>query len=546
MRRAPEAADELSFIPDDGETGALVRSIDWSKNPLGPPAGWSPTLKTVLGVLFRSRHPMFLWWGPELIQFYNDAYRPSFGRGKHPGAMGQRGDECWPEIWPIIGPQIRDVMERGKASWNENQLVPIHRNGRLEDVYWTYGYSPVSEPDGRIAGTLVVCTETTETVLTRMEAQSAHKDAERARAELHGIFMQAPLPMCILTGPEHRFLLANARYLELVGREVLGRTVHEVFTYEELGYYLPYLDRVYRSREAVQLREAPLRLTNARGQLEERFLDVVYHPYTTATGACGVLGIAQDITAQVLARRRLEELAAVREAEVQARDEFLSIASHELRTPLTGLSLHIQSAKRALLRNDPDAFEPERITRLIHRTDRSLNKFTHLLEEVLDLSRIRSGKLQLHRELFDLAELVRDSLERFASELDSAAIAVHFEAIEAVRVEADRTRLEQVATNLISNAIRYAAGAPIRVRVDRVGDRARLLFQDGGPGIPKDGHARVFERFQRLHSDRNRSGLGIGLYIVREIVVAHGGTIVLRSDPGEGAEFTVELPARAN
>lgn len=109
---------------------------------------------------------MFLWWGPELVQFYNDAYIPSFGRGKHPTAMGQRGADCWPEIWPIIGPQIDDVMQRGIASWHRNQLVPIFRNGRIEDVYWTYGYSPARLEDGRIGGVLVVTTETTQDMLT--------------------------------------------------------------------------------------------------------------------------------------------------------------------------------------------------------------------------------------------------------------------------------------------------------------------------------------------------------------------------------------------
>ena len=108
---------------------------------------------------------MFLWWGPELVQLYNDAYVPSFGKGKHPAAMGQRGRDCWQEIWPIIWPQIDDVMSHGKPSWNEDQLVPIFRNGRLEDVYWTYGYSPVYGEAGEVAGTLVVCIEATVRIL---------------------------------------------------------------------------------------------------------------------------------------------------------------------------------------------------------------------------------------------------------------------------------------------------------------------------------------------------------------------------------------------
>ncbi len=144
----------------------LVQEFDWSKTPVGPVGTWSDTLVTTVNLLLASRHPMFLWWGPELIQFYNDGYRPSIRADKHPSALGQCGIECWPEIWPIIGPQIEAVMSEGKSTWNTNQLVPINRNGKLEEVFWTYSYSPVRDKSGTVRGTLVVCSETTEQVLS--------------------------------------------------------------------------------------------------------------------------------------------------------------------------------------------------------------------------------------------------------------------------------------------------------------------------------------------------------------------------------------------
>jgi PAS domain S-box-containing protein len=149
-----------------GEMADLVRAFDWKKTPVGPVETWSDTLVTTVNLLLASRHPMFLWWGPELVQFYNDGYRPSLRADKHPSALGQRGVECWPEIWPIIGPQIEAVMRRGASTWNSNQLVPINRNGKLEEVFWTYSYSPVRDKDGTVQGTLVVCSETTEQVLS--------------------------------------------------------------------------------------------------------------------------------------------------------------------------------------------------------------------------------------------------------------------------------------------------------------------------------------------------------------------------------------------
>jgi PAS domain S-box-containing protein len=168
MRRTKKSSPRKSTsrIIGEGEMADLIRAFDWDSGPLGPIAKWSDTLVTTVNLLLASRHPMFLWWGPDLIQFYNDGYRPSIRDDKHPSAVGQRGTECWPEIWSIIGPQIQSVMTDGTSSWNRNQLVPINRNGKLEEVYWTYGYSPVRDRDGAIQGTLVVCSETTEQVLS--------------------------------------------------------------------------------------------------------------------------------------------------------------------------------------------------------------------------------------------------------------------------------------------------------------------------------------------------------------------------------------------
>ena len=171
--------DHFPFLDGGGISGKVARSLDWSRTPLGPPGGWPQSLKTIVGVILQSRHPMFLWWGPELIQVYNDAYLPSFGAGKHPAAMGQRGRDCWQEVWPIIWPQIDDVMSRRRSSWNEDQLAPVFRNGHLEEVYWTYGYSPVLDDGGGVGGVLVVVTETTSQVVVSRRNRTMRALAER-------------------------------------------------------------------------------------------------------------------------------------------------------------------------------------------------------------------------------------------------------------------------------------------------------------------------------------------------------------------------------
>ncbi len=154
----------------------LTRAFNWSETPVGSPDKWCLSLRATVSNLLRSRFPMFLWWGPEMIQFYNDAYRPSLGNeGKHPHALGQKGKECWPEIWPIIFPLIQEVRETGEATWREDQLVPIYRNGKIEDVYWTYSYSSVLDDEGRHGGILVTCSETTEKV-NNLKQLEEHKD----------------------------------------------------------------------------------------------------------------------------------------------------------------------------------------------------------------------------------------------------------------------------------------------------------------------------------------------------------------------------------
>lgn len=179
--------EKLAFLSGGGEMGALIRAYDWASTPLGPPADWPQGLKTAVRLLLSTQHPMFIWWGPELIQFYNDAYRRSIGPERHPTALGQRGRECWAEIWDLIGWQIEQVMDGRGATWHENHLVPITRHGRREDVYWTYSYSPIDEPTtpGGIGGVLVVCTETTGQVLSEQRLMAAER---RWRA----MFDQAP------------------------------------------------------------------------------------------------------------------------------------------------------------------------------------------------------------------------------------------------------------------------------------------------------------------------------------------------------------------
>ncbi|MGC1242910.1 MAG: PAS domain S-box protein [Chryseosolibacter sp.] len=165
---------KISFLSGGGEMGERTRAFDWSQTSLGPVEKWPQSLLTTLSIILNSRFPMFLFWGPDLVCFYNDAYRPSLGNdGKHPFALGKRGEEVWPEIWHIIKPLIDEILSGGDASWSEDQLIPIFRNAAIEDVYWTFSYSPVKDESGMASGIFVTCIETTDKVVAKRQLEES-------------------------------------------------------------------------------------------------------------------------------------------------------------------------------------------------------------------------------------------------------------------------------------------------------------------------------------------------------------------------------------
>ena len=245
----------------------------------------------------------------------------------------------------------------------------------------------------------------------------------------------------------------------------------------------------------------------------------------------------RDITEQ----KRNEE--ALKDA-VRARDEFLSIASHELKTPLTSLKLQAQIFKRKATKNDPSVYEKPFVDDLVSQTEKQVTRLNRLVDDMLDIARIRSGKLLLEREEFDLCALMREVVERMRPQFaNSKSTPPGLDLCEEAVGFWDRMRLEQVITNLFTNAIRYGQGNPIKVQVHTDGDLVRFCVLDQGIGIAKENQEKVFDRFERAVSASEVSGLGLGLFIAKQIVVAHGGKIWVESEVGKGSKFVVELPS---
>ena len=268
----------------------------------------------------------------------------------------------------------------------------------------------------------------------------------------------------------------------------------------------------------------------------------------------GYLSAIANVLATAIARVRAEER--VRDAEREAqrqqlklaqaeealrqRDEFLSVAAHELRTPITALRLRLQSLEQSLRRGLGG--DPEEVAEKISRSMRNATRLAVLVERLLDVSRIVGGRLTLNREPVDLAEAAQDVLEDVKEQAVIAGSELRIDLRARPRAEVDLLRIEQVLTNLIGNAIKYGAGKPVDVTIDQRGESAVIAVRDQGIGIDAENLERIFNRFERVAPINRYAGLGLGLYISRRVVDAHGGIIRVWSEPGQGATFEVTLP----
>ncbi|MDP9709105.1 UNVERIFIED_ORG: signal transduction histidine kinase [Pseudomonas fluorescens] len=234
------------------------------------------------------------------------------------------------------------------------------------------------------------------------------------------------------------------------------------------------------------------------------------------------------------------------EQAVRMRDDFMSIVAHEVRTPLNGLILETQLRKMHLARDNAAAFTLDKMHAMVDRDERQIKSLIRLIEDMLDVSRIRTGKLSIRPSRFDLAQLVSNLLQNFAQQIEAAETTVSFEAESPVEGCWDEFRIEQVISNLLTNALRYGARSPIQVRVYRQGNHARVEVQDHGIGISEENQKRIFQQFERVSAKTVVAGLGLGLFISEQIVAAHGGFIVVESKINEGALFRVCLPLQEN
>ncbi|HEX3987634.1 MAG TPA: ATP-binding protein [Acidobacteriaceae bacterium] len=279
-----------------------IRNFDWSRTPIGPIVEWPEALTVLVNNLLGTRLPMILMWGAELTHLYNDAVIPILDAARHPAALGERGEVVWREAWPISGPQIEAALH-GEACWNEDQHVPIYRDGQLQDTWFTYSYSPARDAEGAIQGVLISFLDTSSRV-------GAARALQLERQRLLAAFQQAPAFFALLKGPEHVFELVNPMYLRLIGgRDVAGKPIGKALPEIVEQGYVDLLDRVFSTGEPFVGQGLRFTLEETDGlPREERYVDFVYQPLREADGSVsGILVFGVDLTHRIHSDTALKE-----------------------------------------------------------------------------------------------------------------------------------------------------------------------------------------------------------------------------------------------
>ncbi len=557
-----------AFIQGGGEMGALMRSIDWSQNPLGPLERWPQSLRTSVSTMLRSPYPIILFWGPELIMLYNDPFRPILG-AKHPQTMGARGNEALAEEWTLLGPLMKRVHETGEPLFIENGNVNFARRpgGLREEAYFTWSYNPTIGEQGEIAGLFAIASETTRQVvgdrqlaiLRELSIRTAlDKKVEDIYRSLDVVLAQAgnDVPFALLYA-------VKADTAHLVSRAGLAQGARAAPTELSPGDTTSWpLQGVARTGQEVLVEDLHSRFGPLPGgpwpepTTRALLLPVAMGADAETTGVLVVglsplralddeyRGFLQLLARQLAAsissarayeqeKKRAEELAQLD----QAKTAFFSNVSHEFRTPLTLILGPIEDA----LSRTRKALEGAELD-LVRRNALRLYKMVNTL---LDFSRMEAGRAQATFAPTDLARITSHLASAFESAAASAGLRLVVDCPplpEPIYVDPDLW--EKVVLNLLSNAVKYTHRGEIRVGLEWTGEQAVLTVRDTGVGIPEEELPRVFERFYRVRATEGRSheGTGIGLALVQELVKMHGGSVAVTSSLGEGSTFTVRLP----
>ncbi|MDZ8086856.1 MAG: ATP-binding protein [Nostoc sp. DedQUE12b] len=561
----------VNFLIGGGEMGARMREYDWSKTSLGPTQQWPQSLKTAVRIMLTCRQPMFVWWGEELINLYNDAYKTIIG-GKHPEAFGQPASYVWREIWDQVGPRAESAMLKNEGTYDEALLLIMERNGYPEETYYTFSYSPVPNDQGDTGGIICANTEDTQRIISERQLALLRELAARtadARTFDEACTLSAsclesnpydlPFAMIYLVDPDKQevFLAGTCR----IGQNHVA--VPETMALDADGIW-PFAE-VSKTHQAKLISDLEVSFSSLPcGVWQRSPHQAIAVPIAASgqTGKAGILiaglnpfrlfddnykGFIDLVAAQIAAsianaqayeeeRKRAEALAEID----RAKTVFFSNVSHEFRTPLTLMLGPLEDTLTTCATLLP-AKEREQLE-MVQRNGLRLLK---LVNSLLDFSRIEAGRVQASYEPTNLATFTAELASVFRSAVERAGmqLSVNCPTLPAP-VYVDREMWEKIVLNLLSNAFKFTMAGEIAVSLQWSNDHVEFAVKDTGIGIPAEEITHLFERFHRVKGAQGRTfeGSGIGLSLVQELVQMHGGTVNVTSVLGAGSCFTVSIP----
>jgi signal transduction histidine kinase/ActR/RegA family two-component response regulator len=549
----PALPDFLAF---SGNLDALADARDWSRTPLGAPAGWPVAVRATLATWLDSPQPMCMVWGPELSFFFNAAYAPFLG-ARVGQALGMPFREVWPEIWSDIEPIVARALS-GTGTRFEEMPLTMTRNGYPEDTWWTFTYQPLRDETGEVIGMLCTTADATAQVL-------GSRQAARERLRHQHLMEQMPGFAAVLSGPDHVYEYVNDAYRRVAGdRDFLGRGVRDILPeLQEQGFY-DLLDDAYASGQAFIARAQPIRFA---GEDENRFIDLLYQPIRDETGkVTGIFVGGYDVTEGVKATIELRRLNETLEQRVDARTAELMRAQDALRQAqkleavgqLTGGIAHdfnnlltvIGSSVELMRRQEVPAERRRKYMDAISETVRRASKLTG---QLLAFAR----RQPLRPEVFDIArqiEAVADLIQPLVGARVEIALDVGRSSCLA---KADVSQFGTAMMNLAVNARDAMEGeGRLAIRIDpvdelpmgpgqpaRPGSYVAIAVSDDGMGIARENLEVVFEPFYTTKGVGK--GTGLGLSQVFGFAQQSGGDVRVESEVGVGTTFTLYLPRAA-
>lgn len=457
--------------------------------------------------------------------FANKAYEELLGLDRS-DILGKNRSEFSPVETANIARPFEERVLKGERVNYQNM---IRKEGQ-DTLYFEVEHIPdFDEKTGEVKGAITIGQNITA-------LQTALSEAKAAQVNLHNVFLRAKVGICILEGADFVFKFVNETYVNLLfggDKELLNKTVVEALPEAREQGFIDLLSNVYQTGEPFIGSEFPISLIQADGNTRLFYLNFIYQPKFAANGDIdGVIAFITDVTELVESRKKVENA-------VQARDQLISICSHELLTPISSMKLTNQILLKKLAK---DALAPEVMIKSLTTSEKQIDRLIKLIEEMLDFSRIGTENLKISKNHFSLSDMVYELVERLQPHIDSQGVEAKLKIEKNIAGIWDQFRIEQVLTNLITNALKYGDHKSFQVTLRRHEQNAILEVIDQGLGIPQEAIERIFEPFERISPDNNITGLGMGLYITKTIVEAHGGSIKAESQLGMGSVFRVSLP----